>query len=436
MESMNRFVWQSCVYITRALLIPLSCLAAWTLPASGHRGSAPVEIRNSTLRVGVAKIDITPETPVALEGYAEPENRISTGVHDRLYVRVIAFEDNTRRLVLISCDLGSFMFAEYFLNSLEKQFGLHADEILLCAIHTHSGPSLSLNKSYPHPNNFIWTGKVLTSLVTAVGQALTTIQPARMAFARGQSRVGVNRRKIMPGGTIEMGSNPDGPMDPEVPVLAITSAEGIPLAAMFAYSCHSRSLKGTSRLISGDVIGIAEQYVETAVGGRYVCAAFTGASGDVDPISVVSGFGELGLPPVPETVRLANMLGDVVVSTLRVCRLLDAGKILTGISTVRLPPKNPGKPKPIRVNAARIGEVGFVGLDCEAFVEVGLAIKAASPLKNIFVITNCNGWNGYLPVRHCYDEGGYEVRLSGFGPAAAEMLVEQAVMMLSSLRSP
>jgi hypothetical protein len=103
---------------------------------------------------------------------------------------------------------------------------------------------------------------------------------------------------------------------------------------------------------------------------------------------------------------------------------------------VGLPPKNPGKPKPIRVNAARIGEIGFVWLDCEAFVEVGLAIKTASPLKNIFIITNCNGWNGYLPVRHCYAEGGYEVRLSGFGPAAAEMLIEQAVSVLSSLRSP
>jgi hypothetical protein len=62
-----------------------------------------------------------------------------------------------------------------------------------------------------------------------------------------------------------------------------------------------------------------------------------------------------------------------------------------------------------------------------------MAIKAGSPFKHTFVITHCNGAAGYLPPKHLYVEGGYEIKTSPFAPQAAEKVVKQVVTMLHEL---
>ncbi len=61
-----------------------------------------------------------------------------------------------------------------------------------------------------------------------------------------------------------------------------------------------------------------------------------------------------------------------------------------------------------RLQAIRIGQLGIVSSPCETFVETGLAIKQASPLKPTFVIELANGYNGYLPTPEQHRLGGYE----------------------------
>ena len=60
------------------------------------------------------------------------------------------------------------------------------------------------------------------------------------------------------------------------------------------------------------------------------------------------------------------------------------------------------------VQAIRIGELGIATSPCETFVETGLAIKAASPLRPTFTIELANGYGGYLPTPQQHDWGGYE----------------------------
>ena len=43
------------------------------------------------------------------------------------------------------------------------------------------------------------------------------------------------------------------------------------------------------------------------------------------------------------------------------------------------------------------------------------------------------GGAGYLPPKHLYEQGGYEIRSTGFGPQAADMLVKKTLQMLSDL---
>ena len=45
------------------------------------------------IKVGYARADITPDIPVPLGGYDNPENRMSSGVNHRIYATCIAFTD-------------------------------------------------------------------------------------------------------------------------------------------------------------------------------------------------------------------------------------------------------------------------------------------------------------------------------------------------------
>ncbi|MBZ5583205.1 MAG: neutral/alkaline non-lysosomal ceramidase N-terminal domain-containing protein [Acidobacteriia bacterium] len=125
------------------------------------------------LFVGVARVDITPDKPVALMGYSNPEQRLSQGVHDLLYARAIAFRSGAKRLVLVSCDLSGFQTAPvlHFQKDIFAKFGLAEDEVVFCGTHTHSAPMVFLNPTYPHPNNFEYAERLRARLLEVVGQA-------------------------------------------------------------------------------------------------------------------------------------------------------------------------------------------------------------------------------------------------------------------------
>jgi hypothetical protein len=406
-------------------LLPFVLSAAIAMP--GGRGPAP-------LRAGAARADITPGVQVALEGYQDPETRISTGVHDRLHARAIALASGSKRLVVVSCDIGSFMFGPYFVRLIADRWGLQQDEILLCATHTHSGPQLSLNPDYPHPNNLRYTKTLERTLVDVAGRALAALAPARIAVGRGRADVAASRRTIRSDGSVEMAPNPDGPADPEVLALRLSRPGGAPFAVLFDYACHSRSLRRANTLVSGDILGIAEQVVEKSGGAGLTAAAFAGASGDVDPVTVVDTFDRTD-GTTPPTVALGTRLGEEATRAARDASPVPAlASIRTMSARVELPPKTAGQSKWANVIVAAIGDVALVGLDCEASVEIGLAIKRASPFATTLVITHCNGWVGYLPTARQHQEGGYEVARTGFGPAAAEVLVKETLALLSRLR--
>ena len=85
------------------------------------------------------------------------------------------------------------------------------------------------------------------------------------------------------------------------------------------------------------------------------------------------------------------------------------------------------------VNVARVGDVAFVGISTETVAEIGLEIKAASPFKHTFIITHCNGSDGYLVSDEHYKEGGYEVWRTPYGLSSSEMVIRETLRMLYDL---
>ena len=426
--------------ISPIVLILVIVVAVGVLFAHPHQA-------RGVLRAGSARTDITPEKPIKMAGYGS-RTQLSEGIHDPLLARVVAFENNGKRLVLVSTDLIGFYggTADQFRQIILKEFKLEPGELFLSSVHTHAGPGLTIDKENGHPNNLEYTKKLEGTLVKLVRQAFDDMGPVRIGTGVGYSAVGINRRQLQfdrsGNSQIRLGRNPYGPTDKEVLVAKLTRPDGNVFAALFDYATHATCLGGKNLIVSGDVMGLAEQFAEKILGEEVIVAGFAGASGNIDPwFRVLPAFNtEPGW--IPEPVLLGTLLGEEVVHVFRdIDGLSEGGRIAAAFLTLELPGKprtegeigNDQPPTPLNITAARIGDIGFVGLGAEVLTEIGMSIKAASPCKHTFVITHCNGAASYIAPEHLHIEGGYEIRSSPFAPHAAEIAVKQAVKMLHEL---
>jgi hypothetical protein len=408
---------------------------------------------DGVLRAGTAKIDITPAIPVKLYGYSSRKT-YSEGVHDPLSVRVVVFENNGKKIVLVSTDIGSYgsdVFKVYQKSIMDK-YKLRESDLFLSTIHSHSSPILSLDPERGDPNNIEYTKALENKIIKVIGEAINNLKPVHTGSGVGYSPVGSNRREMRTDGSITLGRNPYGPTDKQVLVLKLTTTDGTPFGALYDYATHSTALGPRNMLISGDVLGLSAQFVEKILGTGVVSPVFAGASGNIDPWYRV--LPEFNNEPgwIPEPVLLGTLLGEEVVTVFRnIKEVKPGGRISTAFATLECPRKKPAddpraadrrqaperpmpETVPVNITAACIGDdVAFIGFNVEMLTEIGMDIKSGSPFKHTFVITHCNGSSGYLPPAHLYKEGGYEINSTRFEIGSAEMVVKKALRMLYDL---
>jgi neutral ceramidase len=399
------------------------------------------------LRAGLARIDITPTRPVMLAGYAS-RKELSQGVHDPLFARAVAFEQNEQRLVLVAVDNCGFYngTAEPLRTAVLAASGLKPSELFLCATHTHSAPALALDSRNSHSNNVEYTEGLQVKLVEVVRQALQHLGPIAVGVGSGSSPVGANRREVVTDKEgrpkVVLGRNPALMTDREVPVVRLVRPDARSIAGViFAYNTHSTALGGRNQLVSGDVHGLATQFLENYYGPAATAAGFAGASGNIDPwYRVLSGF-KTNNGWIPEPILLGTLLGEEVVHVSDgIGTVLTHTAIKTAWKTISVPAKSgdeesvTGATASMNITVAALGDIAFVGWGGEVFNEIGQAVKEKSPFRHTFVLTHCNGAAGYLPTRSSYSEGGYEVQSSHFAPGADEALVRETLSLLKGLK--
>ncbi len=76
------------------------------------------------------------------------------------------------------------------------------------------------------------------------------------------------------------------------------------------------------------------------------------------------------------------------------------------------------------VQAMRIGPAALIASPVEAFCEIGLAVKEASPAQQTLFSGYTNGLLGYMPMADNFEEGGYEVTTTPMAAGAAEETIE------------
>ena len=103
---------------------------------------AGVPLSAAGVRAGVARVDITPQGPIWMSGYAS-RNHPSEGVRQHLWARALAIEAPPGgRVVIVTTDLVGLPaeVSGEVAERARRQFGIERSRLLLNSSHTHTGP--------------------------------------------------------------------------------------------------------------------------------------------------------------------------------------------------------------------------------------------------------------------------------------------------------
>ncbi len=244
--------------------------------------------------VGVAQIDITPDGPIRLCGYASREVE-SVGVAAGLKASALAFgDDKDGPSILITTELIGIpgYLVDKLAKTLKEKAGIERSRITVCATHTHTGPCLAGFLNETHFSEFLpedqmgrikgYTDQLLDRLERVALEALKTRQPAYVSWSQGKVDFAVNRRHIVDGKWVGMRPNPKGPVDHSLPVIVVTKPDGAVRAVLVNYACHCTTYGGKFNKFHGDWAGVAARTIEKRHPGS-VALVSIGCGGDANP---------------------------------------------------------------------------------------------------------------------------------------------------------
>jgi hypothetical protein len=428
---------------TAALIAALIVTAAVYAQPSGR----------GTLKVGAAKVDITPSEDEL------PANIL--GIVDRIHARAIVITNGFTSAALVSVDAGviSTPLYEAVTKRAETELGIPAANFLINATHSHSIPRLDNNK-------------MTEDVYEAVKKAYENLQPAKMTYGTGVSYINVNRNiwDDERRGWWE-GPNYDGESDKTVAVITFKKLNDEPIAVYYNYPMHAVAA-GQLDMVCGDAPGATSNYIEDSYDDAVVALWSEGACGDQNPVYFQQTFdlrdiriadyaarGEdisNAMPPGgtgldrnnPRVAKLMNqqkqicqsmgqMLGEEVMHVMRtVKRSEDSIRIASAQETIFFPGRrrmNSGRAGyegkyedadsvSVKLFYLQIDDIALCGLGSEVFNHIANRLKKESPFARTMMVTLTNGWTntGYVPNDEAYGYQTFEVLSSRVKPGYAE----------------
>jgi len=405
--------------------------------------------QSKRFRAAVVKTDITPENSQHLMGYQE---RMSTGINDHIFHRIIVLDDGDSKFLLVSTEICILSPVEYehVAEIIKKKFNIDPVNFWWSTTHTHSAPEVGTPGIYKiymgerntHEVDADYTALVEQKLIEGIDEALKKLEPARLGAGWGFSLANINRRAIDTDGKATLGLNPDGPADRRIGLLRIDKANGSPLALISNYPVHGTVMSGDYLKISGDAPGIVSAYVEEKTGAPLIF--INGAAGNLAPIYSVY--------PDPKSGHLGEfrvLLGDRILEASRNISATTDKVTLSSGSLIVETPRRPDMGWPsdfgsytrttsagvkivrLPVRFLKINEdIAIWSAPVELFCEISNEIRDRSSFPYTFYFGYTNGWFGYLVSEDQYKYGGYEPKVSPFTSRASGDLTEAVVNYL------
>lgn len=446
----------------------------------------------NTLQAGFARVNVTPMMGVPMRGYFQ--DRFADGVRDDLELNVLALACGDVKVLLMALDCCGVDTpdADILVGSVAEATGLPREAIMFHNTHTHTGGTVDFDDENELARQY--SEFVRTRFVDAAKFALDDLKPAKMGWAVGNApNIAFVRRFRMKDGSVRTNpgvGNPDivhpiGDVDERVNVLRF-EREGADTIVFANLGCHPDTVGGCK--ISGDWPAFFRRRLEKAL-DNVKAMFFNGAEGDVNHVNVNAKNGDYNdmfhdFDAVSRGYGHARHMGNVVAAAvLQVydkVNYTDVDSLRFAQKIVNLPSNMP-KPEdmplahkyndlhnagrddlipfkemelttvvaeaermvrlehgpeyfPLRLSAVAVGNVAMLGIPGEPFNGVGIGIKEAAGWDMVMPSCLTNGGEGYFPMQDSYDEGGYEARSSRYKAGTAEMLIDESVALLGSLR--
>jgi neutral ceramidase len=416
------------------------------------------------IRAGFAEVEITP--PLGTHKIGWIKDLVITEIGSPLFARAAILESDDQRLAFVQLDTLCVRWTTT--DEIRRRLGVRdrfpGGGIMVSATHNHAGPAVARVGDVPRDDAYVDT--MVGNVIDCFGQALEKVREAEIGFAHmPEWRLTHNRRLVVRDGTVKTHGpfrSPEalyveGPVDPEVAVLAVRSTEGTLLGALVNFACHPTHHGGDGVASAGFPGALAQEMKQR---GCPVTLYLNGACGNLsagDPIRRVeltldemgqiladdvsamlrdvSFTGDLALAARARTIQLPYraVSAEEVAGTIRGAqRFVDPtayDRAMPGLLT-RIAER---RTQPAEVQVLSIGGWDYAGIPAEYFVQLGLRIKEQAYPRHALVVSCANGQVGYVPHREAFDRGGYETTFtagSSLAPEAGDLLADTAVALI------
>ncbi len=459
------------IFLASAMILSLCACAG-----SGNEGGEDT----AALKIGYAKIDITPDFSVGLGGYSDSETRRSEGFVDKIYITCIAATSGEDTILVYTLD--NCAAAESVANKIREvatsASGIAEDKIFVGATHAHSCPSLTTSD----PAGAKYYQLMLDAAAKAATDAMADRAPATILAATPVlENMNFVRHYEMADGTYAGSNFGDWSKeivghatktDPQMVILKFDRPEDKKDVLMVNWQAHPDSGSEIGyTLIAPSWVGPMRDTLAQKSGCEV--AYFTGASGNQNKDSRIKSemnsmdwraygvkLGEMAAEHLGELkavegtgIKTTGMIYEAEVDHSWDNMLSAANEVYdlwksAGKSAGDALGKQYGftssyqaraiksratmaATRSLEVNAFRIGGVGFTTGTYEMFSDQGLYVKENSPFEVTFIIT---GNSGYIPSEAAYDYRSYEADTGYYAKGTAEKLAANYVEMLKTVQ--
>ncbi len=413
------------------------------------------------LKAGGAKRNINPKE--ALMPYPSFNKEPYTAIFSDCHTRAIVIDNGEITAAVLNFDLGGVPDPNALKSRIEKETGIKKEHIFMAATHNHTGCDIVFsNKKEDQEKHRSYMAYVETQAVDAVREAKASMRPARYGFGEGKSYINGNRDMKTELGTYTQGFEPEGYCDHTVYVMKFTDEQDRLIGAIVNYGMHATlgffdvDADGKTK-VSGNIPGVAQDYVEERFGNGAVVLWTSGAAGDQNPaLYCLRDYGKDGFPYMARTIpglqyNLITLMGkqhgtDICKAINSISKYNKNMPMKFGQRFIDLPsqafpegtdmqwvnditnhiyPLKAGEhlPKPILtsgkiplfIQEVILGDVAFIGVAAEIYALIGKACREASPYRKTMVVTHVDRSIGYIIDKTSVDHQCFEQ----FGPVRA-----------------
>ena len=471
------------IALTLSLVMLLGLMACGGTGTSGSDDHAAA----TGLQVGFGREIIMPQdyTKAHIAG-GDAANRVAKSIKDNLYITCIAFQEGGQTFLLYTMDAinSSESVTKPAKAAITQMTGVPAENIMMCATHTHAGVSLTYDWDglTEHIRMFneaaAYAAKNAIKDLTPADVYHGNVETEKMAYVRHYelsdgSFAGSNFGNFSNGTIVGHSAEADGQFQ-----LVKFVREGKKDVVMMNFPAHATFASTADTYISADYPGPTRDFIEQ--NSNSLVAFFAGAAGNQTPNSNMSGeapftrsqYKEYGaalgkyavdalpgltkaegdafkfttvkytgktnkeklelLPYAPEVVAAAKEYGNIHSKTVELARkygfssYYEANAVIGRAKTAET--------RDMNVSAMTIGNVGFIFAPYEMFGSHGVMIKEGSVCPTTFISTCSGGSNGYIPDDRGVEIECYEACITNFAPGTGAELAQLFIDTLADLQ--